>query len=72
MLCISHISVKSVKAVFIQSESHALQNLLMKLMINLCTSKPFHATGFFRYPLKTSVFLMFSGGIKRDQWHEVG
>ena len=27
---------------------------------------PFHATGLFRYPL------MFSGGIERDQWHEMG
>ena len=27
---------------------------------------PFHATGLFLYPLKTS------GGIERDQWHEIG
>ena len=36
---------------------------------------PFHATGLFRYPLKTSEykgFLMFSEGIERDQWHEMG
>ena len=35
----------------------------------------FHATDLFWYPLKTSenqMFLMFSGGIKRDQWHEMG
>ena len=36
---------------------------------------PFHATDLFRYPLETSEnqnFLMFSGGIERDQWHEMG
>ena len=36
---------------------------------------PFRATGLFRYPpgkQKTRGFLMFSGGIKRDQWHEMG
>ena len=37
---------------------------------------PFHATGLFLYLLKTSSenvrFLkMFSGGIERDQWHEI-
>ena len=32
----------------------------------------FHATGLFLYPLKTSGFLMISGGIERDQWHETG
>ena len=35
---------------------------------------PLHATGFFPYPLRTSEnlwlsgFLMFSGGIERNQW----
>ena len=36
---------------------------------------PFHATGLFRYSLKTSEnlwFFIFSGGIERDQWHEMG
>ena len=42
---------------------------------------PFHATGLFRYPQQTSEnqrysdvrgFLMFLGGIERDQWHEMG
>ena len=35
---------------------------------------PFHATGLFLYPLKyhkTSSFMMFSGGKKRDQWHNL-
>ena len=32
---------------------------------------PFHASGLFWYPL-TRGFLMFSGGIERDQWHEMG
>ena len=32
---------------------------------------PFHASGLFLYPLKTRGFLMFSGGIERDQWHEM-
>ena len=36
---------------------------------------PFHATDLFWYPWKhekTRGFLTFSGGIKRDQWHEMG
>ena len=36
---------------------------------------PFNATDLFWYPLKTSEnqrLLMFSGVIKRDQWHEMG
>ena len=36
---------------------------------------PFGATGLFLYPLKTSEnqrFLMFSGGIERYQWHQMG
>ena len=35
---------------------------------------PFHATGHFLYPLKTSEDQRFSGvfrSIKRDQWHEM-
>ena len=28
-----------------------------------------HAAGFFLYPLKTYGFLMFSGGVERDQRH---
>ena len=35
----------------------------------------FHATGLFRYLLKISEtfgFLMFSRGIERDQWYEMG
>ena len=42
---------------------------------NIQNLNPFHATDLFRYPLKTSEnkgFLMFSGGIERDQWHEMG
>ena len=31
----------------------------------------FQATDLFWYPLKTSGFLMFPGGNKRDQWHEM-
>ena len=31
---------------------------------------PFHTTGLFLYPLKTG-FLMFSGGIKREDYHEM-
>ena len=38
----------------------------------MCLFNPFHATGFFLYPLKTSGFLMFSGGKERNQWHEMG
>ena len=32
----------------------------------------FHTTGLFLYPLKTYGFLMFSGVIERDHWHEMG
>ena len=35
----------------------------------------FHATDRFLYPLKTSENLCFSdvsGGIERDQWHDIG
>ena len=33
----------------------------------------FHATDHFVYPLSKAVgFLMFSGSIERDQWHEIG
>ena len=31
----------------------------------------FHFIGFFLYPLKSTGFLMFSGGIERDQCHEM-
>ena len=36
---------------------------------------PFHTTGLFIYPLKTSEYLwffMFLGGIEKDQWHHMG
>ena len=33
---------------------------------------PFHATGFFLYPLKTLENQTFSEGIERNQWHEMG
>ena len=38
---------------------------------------PIHTTGFFQFSTlkiseKTSAFLMFSGGIERDQWHDTG
>ena len=37
---------------------------------------PFHATGLFRYLLKTSenqrLSAVFSGYRERDQWHEIG
>ena len=35
---------------------------------------PVHTTGLFLYPLKTENlwFLVFLGGIERDQWHEMG
>ena len=36
-------------------------------MVNL-----FNATSLFLYPLKTRGFLIFSGGIERDQWYEMG
>ena len=41
----------------------------------LIVLNPFHATIFFSTPgkhQKTSGFLIFSRGIERDQWHEMG
>ena len=35
------------------------------------SSNPFHATCLFLYLLKTSGFLMFSGGVEREQWHKM-
>ena len=35
-------------------------------------NNPFNATNLFSYSLKTSGFLMFLGGVKSDQWHEIG
>ena len=37
----------------------------------LISFNPFHATGLFRYPLKTFGFLMFPGSIERDQGHAI-
>ena len=35
--------------------------------------KPFHTTGhFLALPQHLCGFFMFSGGIERDQWHEMG
>ena len=34
--------------------------------------KPFHTIGLFLYLLKTTGFLMFSGGIEKDQLHRMG
>ena len=46
---------------------------ILKLASNVLNA--FHATGLFRYPLKTSENLWFSDifrGVERDQWHEMG
>ena len=59
-------------------DSHALDDhshLTTNMHHKSVTIKSFHATGLFRYPLQTSEnqrFLMFSGVIERDQWHETG
>ena len=45
------------------------------LKVFLKAINPIHATSLSLYPLKTSEnlwFLMFSGGIERDQWCEMG
>ena len=46
------------------------------LIVSLESINPFHATGLFLYPLKTSekqkFLLMFSGGIERVQLHDRG
>ena len=41
----------------------------MKRVIML---NPFDATYLYLHPLKTSGFLMFSGGVERDQWRTIG
>ena len=46
----------------------------MKIIIKFKMINPFHALDLFWYPLKTSEnqsFLMFSGGVKIDQGHEM-
>ena len=50
-----------------------LKNICKQLPSKLLN--PFHVTVLFLYPLKipkTSGFQMFSGGIERDRWHELG
>ena len=42
------------------------------IMHNIQHISPFHATSLFLYPPETRGFLMFSGGMERDQWHEIG
>ena len=44
-----------------------VSTVLQKNNCRITPINPFHATDTFRYPLK-----MFSGGIERDQWHEMG
>ena len=52
----------------------------MQIFLNIFTIEgpfdPFYASGFFLYlprkHQKTRGFLMFSGGIEIDQWHEIG
>ena len=46
-----------------------------QISYTLVVINTFNATGLFLWPLKTSEnpwFFMFSGGMKRDQWHEMG
>ena len=43
----------------------------LEFFIFVCAPATFHATGLFLYPLKTlKKMFLFSGGAKRDQWHE--
>ena len=53
-------------------------SICVDICVDKCVSfsriNPFHATDLFGTPWthqKASEFLMFSGGIKRDQWHEM-
>ena len=44
-------------------------------MMETLVLNPFHATGLFTLPeniRQNRGFLMFSGGIEKDQWHEMG
>ena len=51
---------------------HIISIKTLKKMVNYQTLfNSYLATGLFLYPLKTSGFLMFSGGIEKDQWHEI-
>ena len=51
------------------------KGLKIEKFIEIILINPFHDTDLFWYPLKTSenpCFPVFSGGIERDQWHEMG
>ena len=55
------------------TSNHNKRNIL-KQKDKLKLINPFHASGLFLYPLKTSetsAFLMFSGGTERDQCHDI-
>ena len=48
--------------------------ILLLKSVSVKVTNPYHATGPFLYPLKTSENQSFSnvlGGIEREQWHEM-
>ena len=56
-------------------DGHFILPLKCLIERNLLLFSRFHGTGLFYRPWKhqkTSGFLIFTGGIKRDQWHEMG
>ena len=53
---------------------HSSEKLVLLLKVSMEQVNPLHTTGLFQYPPKTlenQSFLMFSGCIERDQWHEM-
>ena len=65
------------KSSFGSRENQSLEFQVFKShdVIKCLSINPFHVTGLFWYPLKTSENQRFSDvlrGIKRDQWHEMG
>lgn len=57
---------------FLKNQTSFYQNKCNYNKTNLSQKfNPFYSTDLYLYPKKTSSFKMFSGGTKRDQWHEI-
>ena len=61
---VSQICLISRRGTFFHYEGSLIE--LFEKVVN-----PFHATGLFQDPLKTSENQIFLGGIERDRWNEV-
>ena len=73
-----HISLTTTKKTLTSIFFHATLQYHKKYyegLLFLRHFNPYYASGFFLYPLEkseTQGILMFSGGIEREQWHEMG